>query len=358
MTIFNHTEFKQHEQVVFARDEATGLRAIIAIHDTRLGAAVGGCRMFPYAKDEDALTDVLRLSRGMTYKSALAGLPFGGGKSVIIGDPRHDKTPELMRAMGRAVDRLGGAYVIAEDSGTSPQDIRYAAEATQYVSGLEDNAHGGDPSPATAYGVFLGLKAGVAHALGGDSLNGVRVAVQGLGHVGYHLVRHLTDAGATVFGSDIHAPNLERAARDFGLVPLTPDEIMNIECDVFSPCALGAVLNAHSIPRLKARVVAGAANNQLAKDEDDDRLLDCGITYCPDFAINAGGIVEVYQQGLKSSDNVRRAALEVIGKTISDILKRSGETGVASQKVAVDLAETRLRSATLDSSWAPIRAAG
>lgn len=343
MSVFNHPEFRHHEQVVFAEDHATGLRAIIALHDTRLGSAVGGCRMFPYTSDEDALTDVLRLSRGMTYKSALAGLPYGGGKSVILGDPRHDKTPELMQAMGAVVERLGGAYVIAEDSGTSPQDMRHMAEVTGHVSGVEDNDHGGDPSPATAYGVFLGIKESVRHHFGSDSLTGRRVAIQGLGNVGYHLVRHLTEAGATVLGSDIHAPNVDRAQRDFGLIPVPSNQLIDVECDVFSPCALGAIINADSLQRLKAGVIAGAANNQLATDDDDERLLEKGITYCPDFAINAGGIIEVYHQRMGSSKADRQAALDRIGATVAEILARSRETGTGSQRVAVEFAETRLR---------------
>jgi leucine dehydrogenase len=345
MTVFNHREFNHHEQVIFANDARTGLRALIAIHDTRLGPAVGGCRMYPYAQDDDAINDVLRLSRGMTYKSALAGLPFGGGKSVIIGDPRHDKSPELMRAMGGAVERLGGNYVIAEDSGTSPRDMRYIAERTRHVSGVEDNSHGGDPSPATAYAVFLGIKAGIKHAYGSEELIGLRVAIQGLGHVGYHLARHLQQAGATVLGSDLHRPNVERAQRDFGLIPVAVDEILTASCDVFAPCAMGAILSAHTIPQLRARVVAGAANNQLAHDDDDERLLDRGIVYCPDFAINAGGIVEVYHQHKNSTDTLRKAALMHIGDTVTNILNRATASGQATQRVAIAMAEERLSQA-------------
>lgn len=342
MSVFNHPEFNHHEQVVFAEDATSGLRAIIAIHDTRLGPGVGGCRMYPYARDEDALTDVLRLSRGMTYKSALAGLPFGGGKSVIIGDPRHDKTPQLMRAMGDAVERLGGAYVLAEDSGTSPADMRYAAERTRHVSGLEDNAHGGDPSPSTAYGVFLGLRAGVTQAFGSDDLTGIRVAIQGLGHVGFHLARHLCEAGAMVLGSDIHAPNIERAHAELGVIPVDPSAILATDCEVFAPCALGAILNRDSINQLKARVIAGAANNQLATELDDERLLERGIVYCPDFAINAGGIIEVFHQQQGSAESVRQAALDNIGNVVETILARAQQSGQSTQKVAVALAESRL----------------
>lgn len=349
MSIFKHPEFRGHEQVVFAHDMKTGLRAIIAIHDTRLGPAVGGCRMFPYSNDDDALTDVLRLSRGMTYKSALAGVPFGGGKSVIMGDPRHEKTPELMAAMGAAVDRLGGHYVIAEDSGTSPIDIRHASTRTPYVTGLEDNALGGDPSPHTARGVFLGIQAGVKQAYGKGDLSGLRVAVQGLGHVGYHLAQLLIESGATVLGADIQEPNLRRAAKFLGVLPVAIDDIVYADCDVFAPCAMGAILNAQTINGLKARVVAGAANNQLATPEDDDRLRDRGILYCPDFAINAGGVIEIYHQKLNSADAVRWAANNEIGKTVERILNQSAETGRGTEQVAIAMAKERLDGVSGDS---------
>ncbi len=345
MSVYDHVEFHGHEQVVYAHDEATGLKAIIAVHNTALGAAVGGCRMFPYTSDEAALTDVLRLSRGMTYKSAMAGLPFGGGKSVIIGDPRHEKTADLMQAMGRAVDRLGGAYVIAEDSGTSPADMREMATTTQHVTGVEDNAHGGDPSPATAYGVFVSLLTGARHQFGSDDLNGKRVAVQGLGHVGLHLVRHLTEAGAQVYGCDIHAPNVERAVADYGITAVPTDKILGIDCDILAPCALGGILNNETIPHLKAKVIAGAANNQLGKAEDDDRLLDRGILYCPDFAINSGGVIEIHHQHLGSPEAVREAALNKIADTLDGVINRAKGANIGTQTAAIKMVDEMLAEA-------------
>ena len=345
MSVFKHPEFQDHEQVVFVNDQSTGLRAIIAVHDTRLGPAVGGCRMFPYNSDDEALTDVLRLSRGMTFKSALAGLPFGGGKSVIMGDPRHEKTPAMMAAMGAAVDRLGGAYVIAEDSGTSPLDMRQASTRTPYVKGLEDNDHGGDPSPHTAQGVFLGIKAAIKTVYKTTDLEGIRVAIQGLGHVGYHLAGLLSKAGVSVMGCDIHAPNVRRAEQHFGLIPIACDEIMTADCDVLAPCALGATLNAQSIPNLRAKIVAGAANNQLASAEDGERLHAQGVVYCPDFAVNAGGVIEIHHQGLQSTKAVRDTAINGVGEVVLEILERSQQSGISTQRVAIELAEERLRIA-------------
>jgi leucine dehydrogenase len=342
MCVFDHIEFNGHEQVVFAHDEATGLKAIIAVRNTALGAAVGGCRMYPYTSDDAALTDALRLSRGMTYKSAMAGLPLGGGKSVIIGDPRHEKTPELMQAMGRAVERLAGAYVVAEDSGTTPADMREMAKFSSHVAGLEDNAHGGDPSPATAWGVFLSIKTGAKHQFSSDDLQGKRVAVQGLGSVGLNLVRHLTEAGAQVFGCDIHAPNVERAVADYGVVAVPSDKIMEIDCDILSPCALGGTLNRDTIPNLTAKLIAGAANNQLATPEDDDRLLDQGILYCPDFAINSGGIIEVYHQRLGTPSAVREEALANIAETLDGVLQRAREGNMPTQRAAIKIVDEML----------------
>ena len=345
MCVFDHVEFHGHEQVVFAHDEVTGLKAIIAVHNTTLGAAVGGCRMYPYTSDEAALTDALRLSRGMTYKSAMAGLPLGGGKSVIIGDPRHEKTPALMQAMGRAVERLAGAYVVAEDSGTTPADMREMAKYSSHVAGLEDNAHGGDPSPATAWGLFLAIKTGARHQFGSDELRGKRIAVQGLGHVGLHLVRHLSEAGAEVFGCDIHAPNVERAVADYGITAVPTYKIMGIDCDILAPCALGGVLNNETIPQLKAKVIAGAANNQLATPEDDDRLADRGILYCPDFAINSGGIIEVHHQRLASPTSVRKSALANIANTLDAVLLRAREGNMPTQRAAIKMVDEMLAAA-------------
>jgi len=344
MSLFNHPEYRSHEQVSFITDDTTGLKAIIAIHNTQLGPAVGGCRMFPYVSDDDALTDVLRLSRGMTYKSALAGLPFGGGKSVIMGDPRHQKTPAMMRAMGAAVEQLGGRYIIAEDSGTSPTDLRLVAENTRHVSGIEDNINGGDPSPSTAYGVFLGIKNGLKCVFGSEDLRNRRIAIQGLGHVGFHLAALLRQAGAQVLGSDIHQPNMARATRELGVIEVPHEDILSVECDVLAPCALGGVINKRSIPSIRASVIAGAANNQLEQDDDDELLLQRGITYCPDFAINAGGIIEVFHQRQGSTSAIRKAALEHIGVITQQILEQSRSTQRPPQEVAIAMAAEKLRT--------------
>ena len=333
----------EHEKVVMTTDADSGLTAIIAIHNTRLGPAVGGCRMFPYAQDDDALEDALRLSRGMTYKSALAGLPFGGGKSVIIGDPRRDKTPALLRAMGEFVNSLAGHYCIAEDSGTSPADMRVIAETTPHVTGIEKTCRE-DPSPATALGVFLGLKAGVKQAFGHDTLTGRTVAIQGLGHVGYHLAGYLSAAGAKVFASDINAENLLRAEKDFGIEPVAPEKILHHTCDILAPCAMGAILNEDSIAKLRTQVIAGAANNQLATDADDDRLKARNIIYCPDFAINAGGIVDIYQQQQSASQETRALAIQRIGQNVADILERAQGMKLGAQQIAVAVAEEKLNA--------------
>ncbi|MEQ8264069.1 Glu/Leu/Phe/Val dehydrogenase dimerization domain-containing protein [Pseudohaliea sp.] len=342
MNVFSAPAFDDHEQVCFARDPDSGLKAIIAIHDTTLGPAVGGCRMFPYASEDAALEDVLRLSRGMTFKSALAGLPLGGGKSVIIGDPRRDKSRELFLAMGRFVDSLGGRYVAAEDSGIAVADVRTMGESTAHVSGIGETEHGGDPSPSTALGVFLALRAAVRHRLGAEDLAGLRVAVQGLGHVGFHLARRLVDAGARVFGADVNDDNVARAVRELGVTEVPAEEILALEVDVVSPCALGAVLNSESIPNLRAGIVAGAANNQLASHDDGARLMDRGILYCPDFLINAGGIIDVYHQRLGSDAATTRAHVARIEATLGEVLTRADACHRQTQDIAEDLARELL----------------
>ncbi|MFV0277767.1 MAG: Glu/Leu/Phe/Val family dehydrogenase, partial [Parahaliea sp.] len=317
----------------------------IAVHDTTLGPGVGGCRMFPYASDEAALHDVLRLSRGMTYKSALAGLPLGGGKSVIIGDPRRDKTRELLLAMGDFIDSQGGRYVAAEDSGTGVDDIRVMGERTRWVSGLEDNEFGGDPSPSTAWGVYLGMRAAIRHRVRVDSFQGLAVAIQGLGHVGYHLARHLRRDGATVYGADVNGDNLQRAVDELGVVAVKPQAIQTLEVDVFAPCAMGAVLNEHSIPTLRAGIVCGAANNQLATADDGERLLHRDILYCPDFLVNAGGIIDVHHQRVGSPDSVRREHIARIEGSLQEVLQRAQESPRPTQVIAEGLAEEYLHRA-------------
>lgn len=342
MSVFAHLEFDGHELVVFGADNTSGLRAIIAVHDTTLGPGVGGCRMYPYANDEAALMDVLRLSRGMTYKSALAGLPLGGGKSVIIGDPRRDKSPALLRAMGDFIDSLGGRYVAAEDSGTAPDDLAQMATRTAHVSGLADNGHSGDPSPSTARGVFLGIRTAARHRLGAGNCAGLKVAIQGLGHVGYRLAELLREDGATVYGADVHAENVERAARALGVIPVDTREVLSLEVDILSPCAMGGVLNAQSIPGLRATIIAGAANNQLATPEDGVRLAQRGILYCPDFLINAGGIIDVHYQHSGLDRAALPAHIQRIEANLQEVLRRADSGAGPTDRIAEELAREYL----------------
>lgn len=347
MSVFSMPDFAGHEQVVFCRDEASGLQAIIAIHNTRLGPALGGCRMWPYASEEEAVRDVLRLSRGMTYKSALAGLPLGGGKSVVIGNPRTDKTPALLDALARAVDRLGGRYIAAEDSGTSVADMQRMARLTPHVAGIHDKpsesgTRSGDPSPATARGTFVGIRAAVREALARDDLAGLRVAVQGLGNVGYDLARQLHAAGARLWVSDLHPEPLARARDELGATVVAPDAIHQAEVDVFAPCALGAILNDATIPQLRARIVAGAANNQLAAPRHDEALMRRGILYAPDYVINAGGIIDIHHEraGFDRAALIRH--IEGIGDTLREIFARARAEGRPTGAIADTLAEARL----------------
>jgi leucine dehydrogenase len=346
MSVFSNPAFDHHEQVAFGADESSGLRAIIAVHSTQAGPAVGGCRMYPYSDDDAALYDVLRLSRGMTYKSALAGLPLGGGKSVIIGDPASDKTPALLRAMGDFVDSLGGRYVAAEDSGTGVADVRVMSERTAHVSGLQEGTeHGGDPSPTTAYGVYLGIRTAVQYRLGADSMKGLRVAVQGLGNVGFQLAGLLAADGALVYGADVNEGNLRRAAEAHGVQVVSTADILTLEADVFAPCALGAVLDRRTIDGLRVGIVAGAANNQLADERQAEHLWDRGILYCPDFLINAGGIIDVYHQRMGSEPAIMREHVERIESNLQEILFRSDRAGRSPHLVAEELAREYLAGA-------------
>jgi leucine dehydrogenase len=348
MPVFKHPEFDQHELVAYHADPKSGLRAIIAVHNTKLGKGLGGCRMWPYASEDEALTDVLRLSRGMTYKAALAGLPQGGGKSVILGDPRRDKTPEMMRAMGRFVDTLGGRYVVAEDSGTGVADIQLMAEHTRYVGGLADEhaaaaGRTGDPSPATAYGVFVGIQAAVRWKLHRADLKGLRVAIQGVGNVGYRLARHLHEAGAKLWVTDIHAPAVERCVKEFGATAVAMDAIFGVDADVFAPCALGAIINDRTLPQLKAAIVAGAANNQLAEPRHDGLLALRGVLYAPDYVINAGGIIDIWHEESGYDDARVRAHLERIGTTLTDIFERGKREQHPTGEIADRMAEEKFR---------------
>jgi leucine dehydrogenase len=282
----------------------------------------------------------------MTYKSALAGLPLGGGKSVIIGDPHQGKNPGLLRAMGDFVETLGGRYVAAEDSGTCVADMKTMSERTSYVSGLDenDNEHGGDPSPNTAWGVYLSIRTAVSHKLGLDSLEGLSVAIQGLGHVGFYLAKYLIDDGATVYGADVNRDNIDHAVSELGVIEVKTSKILSMAVDVLAPCAMGAVLNQETIPSLQTTIIAGAANNQLATIEDGKTLADMGVLYCPDFLINAGGIIDVHHQRANSSDDVKRQHLEKIGITLKEVLIRADKLALPTQDIAESMAKEYLKT--------------
>lgn len=341
MPVFDHPEFDQHECLHFVQDRETGLKAIIAIHSTALGPAAGGCRRWQYATDRHAVTDALRLSRGMTYKNAVAGLKFGGGKSVILASDDVPKSPELFRAFGRVVESLGGKYITAEDVGCSVDDMRYVNEVTNYVSGLpkSDGEAGGDPSPMTALGVFLGIEAAVRFQLGKTSLEGVRVAVQGVGHVGLNLCRLLHEAGAILTVADVNRDNLKLTSDEIPVTVVPPAEILFADVDVLAPCALGNVLSTQTIPKIKATVVAGAANNQLSDEQDGERLADRDILYAPDYVINAGGIINVAREyyGGSSEDEVR-TEIGRIPERLDKIFKESRETKQPTNVIADELA--------------------
>jgi leucine dehydrogenase len=345
MSVFEMPEFDGHEDVVFHHDSSSQLRAIVAIHSTALGPAAGGCRMRAYGSSDEALTDVLRLSRGMSYKNAMAGLAFGGGKAVIIADPRRPKTPELFEAYGRVVDALGGRYITAEDVGTTTADMESVARQTRYVSGLTRHAGdvGGDPGPKTALGVFLGLKAAAKFRLGRADLQDVSVALQGVGGVGYHLARFLVAEGARLYVADVHGAASERAADEFGAIPVAVETIVAQDVDIFAPCALGAILNAQSIAHLKAKVVAGAANNQLAVDRDGLALHASGVLYAPDYVINAGGIINVYHEYYGTSSEAQvSAAIALIPGRLTEIFERSRRENRPTNQVADELARARI----------------
>lgn len=346
MAVFSSPSFQHHEQVAFGHDAETGMKAIIAVHDTTLGPAVGGCRIWPYASDDEALEDVLRLSRGMTYKAAMAGLPYGGGKSVIIADAKVDKSPALLAAFGRFVDSLGGKYITAEDVGSSPADMEIVQRYTRHVAGTSDGgAKDGDPSPATAWGVFNGIVAAVESRLGKGDLNGVHVAVQGLGNVGKHLARFLHEAGARLTVTDLDPAAVHRAVEEFGADAVRVDAIFDVEADVLAPNALGAVLNDDTIPRLKVKVVAGSANNQLGLDRHGEMLAERGILYAPDYVINAGGIINIRHEGPTYDQEAAFADCARIYDTLMTVFERAAADKLPTNVVADRIAEERVEAA-------------
>jgi leucine dehydrogenase len=351
MSIFNHPEFNQHEQVSFFQCDKTGLKAIIAVHNTSLGPALGGCRMWSYESDEQALRDVLRLSYSMTYKAAITGLPLGGGKSVIIGDAKKIKTPDLMRAMGRAVETFSGRYIIAEDVGTTVEDMNAIHSETKHVVGIPHSMEGtGDPSPTTALGVYTGLKAAVRYRLHRSDMKGLKVAVQGLGNVGYNLCKLLAKDGAQLLVTDMQQEKVDLAVRELGAKAVSMNDIYSQDADVFSPCALGAVLNDATIKSLKARVVAGAANNQLSEARHGDMLRRLKILYAPDYAINAGGLINVHYEHMsrmagKAYDRAEVIAhVQKIDGTAESIFRRAEQEGIATSAAADCIAEQRFNA--------------
>ncbi|MCB5226837.1 amino acid dehydrogenase [Alishewanella sp. 16-MA] len=334
VAVFNHPEFDQHEQVVFCSDQESGLKAIIAVHSTRLGPAVGGCRMWDYVSDEDALVDVLRLSRGMTYKNAMAGLPLGGGKSVIIGNAKTIKSEALFRAFGRMVHRLNGSYYSAEDVNITTHDIMQVNQETPFVAGLEGKS--GNPAPFTALGTYQGIKAAAMHQFGSADLNGKVVAVQGLGSVGFYLCEYLHAEGAKLIVTDINEDAITRAVNQFGATAVGLNDIYAVDADIYAPCALGATLNDDTLPQLKVKIIAGCANNQLKRAEHGQKLRQMGILYAPDYVINAGGIInvafEMRPQGYSSSEST--AKVKQIYDTLLTIFERADAENLPTSTVA------------------------
>jgi len=332
-----------HEQVLYTADPESGYRGIIAIHDTTLGPAVGGTRYWAYTSEEEALEDVLRLSRSMTLKSALAGLRFGGGKAVILADPRSGDREAVLRAHGRAIESLGGRYYAAEDVGTTVRDMGLVREQTDYVTGLASAS--GDPSPFTALGTFHGIRACMAHRHGDDDLEGRHVLVQGVGQVGFHLCRLLAEAGARLTVADIDDARSRRVADAFGASVVGPDYIGSLEGDVLAPCALGGAINDRTIGRLRVNVIAGAANNQLAEERHGDELVARGILYAPDFVINAGGIISVCGELAGwGAEHSRRKAVE-IHNTLLEVFRVAESEGIAPSVAATRMAMHRIESA-------------
>lgn len=350
MKLFESMKDHGHEQVVFWSEPSAGYRGIIAIHNTTLGPALGGTRFWNYASEEEAITDVLRLAKGMTYKAAVSGLNLGGGKSVIIGDPKVQRREMIFRAHGRFVDSLKGRYITAEDVGTSVEDMDYVQMETRFVTGVAGGS--GDPSPVTAYGTYRGIKAAARTRFGSDSLSGITVAVQGVGHVGYYLCQLLAEEGAKLIVTDIDEARLKRVKDEFGAKVVKPDEIYSVDAQIFAPCALGAVINDKTIPQLKFEIIAGAANNQLQEERHGDEIERRGILYAPDYVINAGGLINVYGELHHwSADRARRKAGEIYD-TLIQLFELSREQGIPTYEAADRLAERRIEQvATIQRTW-------
>jgi glutamate dehydrogenase/leucine dehydrogenase len=342
--VFDALVNRGHEEVVFGSDPESGLQTIIAIHSTALGPALGGTRFYPYGSEAEALEDVLRLSQGMSMKAAAAGLDLGGGKAVIIGDHRKIKSERLWRAFGRVVDSLQGRYITAEDVGTDAQDMELIRRETRWVVGVPVEEGGsGDPSPATARGIMAGMRATSRFLWGDEDLSGKRIAVMGVGKVGTDLVRRLHENGAHLTVADVYPPSLERVRTEYGVDIVEPDELIDVECDIFSPCSLGALMNAETIPRLKTQAVVGPANNQLATPEDGDRLAERDILYVPDFVVNAGGLINVHEELRGYAVDKAAAHIDKIYDNTLRVLEKSRERGMTPVATAISLAEERIR---------------
>ena len=345
MKLFESIAKYGHEQIVLCHEEATGLRAVIAIHNTICGPALGGCRMWPFESEEEAIYDAMRLARGMTYKNAAAGLNLGGGKAVIIGDPNKDKSEALFRAFGRFVQSLGGRYISAEDVGTSVEDMEYIAMETEYVAGLPIQFGGsGDPSPFTALGTFEGIRASVKYRMNKNDLKGIKVAIQGVGHVGYYLAEMLHEAGAELIVTDIFEEKVDKVVNEFGATAVKGDAIYSVDADVFAPCALGAIVNDDSIAKMKFKIIAGGANNQLLDEEiHGKKLKDKNILYAPDYLINAGGVTNVFFEVIKeySKDRVTKKVKNIYN-ILMEVYRIADKENITTVEAAARLAEKRL----------------
>ncbi|QOY36049.1 branched-chain amino acid dehydrogenase [Anaerobacillus isosaccharinicus] len=345
MELFKYMETYDYEQVVVCQDKQSGLKAIIAIHDTTLGPALGGTRMWSYNSEAEAFEDALRLAKGMTYKNAAAGLNLGGGKTVIIGDSRKDKNEEMFRAFGRYIQGLNGRYITAEDVGTTVADMDIIHEETDYVTGISPAfGSSGNPSPVTAYGVYVGMKAAAKEAFGSDSLEGLTVAVQGVGNVSYTLCKHLHEEGAKLIVTDINKEAVARAVEDFGAKAVDINDIYSVDCDIFSPCALGAIINDDTIPQLKAKVIAGAANNQLKETKHGDLISELGIVYAPDYVINAGGVINVADELYGYNRERAMKRVETIYDKIETIFEISKRDRIPTYLAADRMAEERIEN--------------
>lgn len=343
MSIFTSLQMDDFEQVIFCNDNASGLKAIIAIHDTSLGPALGGLRMWDYQSEAEALEDVLRLAKGMTYKNAAAGLNLGGGKAVILGDPHKDKSEAMFRAFGRYVESLNGRYITAEDVGTFEEDMDFIHMETDHVTGTSAGGVG-DPSPVTALGIYYGMKAATKEAFGSDDLQGKKIAVQGVGQVAYNLCKHLHKEGARLIVTDINRQAVERAVQDFGATAVAADEIYDVDCDIFSPCALGGTINDDTISRLKAKVIAGSANNQLEREVHGEKLHEKGIVYAPDYVINSGGVINVAEELVGYEQERALKKVKSIYSILEEVFRISKEKNIPTSVAANERAENRIHA--------------